>query len=74
MDLHTWLDEEEGRATTLAKVMGVSKAAVSLWREGGVPLIHMDRVSAHTGGAVRVSAMVDHAIACRQGRAAKVPA
>ena len=68
MDLHTWLDAEPGRASALAAALGVSKTAVSLWRTCGVPLGHMSAISDHTSGAVTVSAMAEHAIACRADR------
>lgn len=68
MDLHTWLDAEAGRATALASSLGIGKAAVSFWRDGGVPLVHMERVASLTDGAVTVADMVEHAIACKQAR------
>ena len=69
MELHTWLDEEAGRATALAALLGIGKAAVSLWRDAGVPLLHMGLVSEFSEGAVSVSDMVAHTIACRMRRA-----
>lgn len=68
MDLHTWLDKPEnrGRSKALAIHLGVSSAAVSLWRENGVPLDHMPEVVKFTRGAVKLTAMFEHAIACRQ--------
>ena len=69
MELHTWLDDAAGRATALAAFLGIGKAAVSLWRDAGVPLIHMGRVSEFSDGAVSVHAMVKHTIACRMSRA-----
>lgn len=62
MDLHTWLDkpENKGKAAWLADQFGIERAAVSLWRSGGVPLDRMKRVEELTGGAVTVAAMVAH--------------
>lgn len=67
MDLHTWLDkpEQRGQAKALAEHLGVSAAAVSLWRDNGVPLDHMTEVVRFSRGAVKVAAMVDHALAAR---------
>lgn len=67
MELHTWLDKPEnrGQAKALAEHLGVSAAAVSLWRDNGVPLDHMEAVSRFSKGAVKLKAMVDHALGCR---------
>jgi hypothetical protein len=71
MDLHEWLDEEAGRAVWLAAQLGCSKAAVSLWRETGVPMARMERIAALTGGAVGVDEMLRHALKCRVEKPAK---
>jgi hypothetical protein len=65
MDLHTWLDlpENKGKASWLADQFGINKAAVSFWRESGVPLDRMQRVHELTEGAVTVADMVAHKIA-----------
>ena len=65
MDLHTWLDrpENKGKATWLADQFGINKAAVSFWRESGVPLERMQRVHELTDGAVTVADMVAHKMA-----------
>jgi len=65
MDLHVWLDGEKGRAAALAEHLDVSRTAVSLWRDNGVPMPHMPAIVAFTGGKVTVEAMANHAIACR---------
>lgn len=70
MDLHTWLDMQDGRATWLADQFGINKAAVSFWRTAGVPLDRMKRVEELTEGAVTVAAMVEHKMACAKPRAA----
>lgn len=57
MNLITWL-EESGRATALAKHIGVSRAAVSQWKSNGVPLAHMKAVRDFTNGAVTLEEMV----------------
>lgn len=68
MDLHTWLDklEQRGQAKALAERLGVSAGAVSLWRDNGVPMAHWPEVVKFTRGAVKLPAMLEHAIACRQ--------
>lgn len=62
MDLHTWLDkpENKGRAAWLADQFNIERAAVSFWRDAGVPLDRMERVQELTGGAVTVAAMLAH--------------
>ena len=70
MDLHTWLDENKGRAAWLAEQLGRSKTAVSLWRDQGVPLPLIPRVAALTENAVTPEAMLMHAMQCRTPDAA----
>lgn len=70
MELHAWLDQERGRAIKLAESLGASKAAVSLWRQNGVPIEFMPAIVAHTEGSVTEADMVAHAIRCRQANAA----
>jgi hypothetical protein len=74
MDLHEWLDSETGRATALADELGVTKGAVSLWRDNGVPMDQMRRIAEFAGGSVTVDEMLRHAFRCREERkrAAKV--
>lgn len=73
MDLHTWLDkpENKGKALALSERLGLSKASVSLWRESGVPLVHMQAVYEFSNGAVTVPSMVAHAAACRAAKASE---
>jgi hypothetical protein len=73
MELHQWLDmpENAGKATWLADQLSRTKAAVSLWRESGVPLGLIPRVAEVTGGAVTVDAMLQHAMRCRAAAAAR---
>ena len=66
MDLHQWLDAEEGRAKWLAENVGVSKSAVSNWRLQGVPMLHMERIEALTAGAVQQDSMLRHALECKK--------
>ena len=70
MDLHTWLDlpGNDGKAAWLAGQLGRSKAAVSLWREAGVPMTLMPRIAELSGGAVTLDAMLAHALAARVSR------
>ena len=65
--MHTWLDrpENSGKAILLAKQLGRSKTAVSLWRKTGVPLPLIPKIAALTGGAVTEMAMLKHAMACK---------
>lgn len=71
MDLHTWLDKEKGRSSWLAEQLGLTKAAVSLWRSGGVPLAYMARIAFLTEGAVTIEEMVLHAAQRRAGNSAE---
>ncbi len=66
MDLHTWLDDpgSRGRTIWLAEQLGVSKGAVSQWRNEGVPMKHMERI-AELVPEVSTSAMLAHALTCR---------
>jgi hypothetical protein len=65
MDLHAWLDlpGNDGKAAWLAGEIGRSKAAVSLWRESGVPMHLMPQIEKLSGGIVTVDAMLRHALA-----------
>lgn len=74
MELHSWLDKERGRAIKLAETLGASKAAVSLWRQNGVPIEFMPAIVAHTDGAVTAADMVAHAVRCRQANADRAAA
>jgi hypothetical protein len=65
MDLHTWLDARKGRSRDLAAHLGVSKTAVSLWRDNGVPVAYMPRINVFTGGEVGIDEMVMHTVARR---------
>jgi hypothetical protein len=65
MELHAWLDQERGRASWLADRIGRSKAAISLWRAGGVPLELIPRIAEETAGQVSTEAMLRHALACK---------
>lgn len=58
MDLNTWLEAEKGRATALAAHFGVTPAAVSQWKDNGVPLERMKAVRDFTGGEVSLEEMV----------------
>lgn len=57
MRLETWLDAEAGRATALAAHFKVTRAAVSQWRENGVPRDKMIAVRSYTKGAVKLDEM-----------------
>lgn len=65
MELHAWLEMEDGRATWLADRLGRTKAAVSFWRNEGVPLPLIPRIVELTDGAVTADAMLKHALACK---------
>lgn len=64
MELHAWLDlpEHRGKAAWLAEQLGITKGAVSLWRDDGVPMRHMARIVELTGGDVTSQAMLAHAL------------
>lgn len=67
-----WLEAERGRSQALATHMERSKAAITLWREFGVPMRHMREVSAFTDGKVTVQELLDHALACSEKRQDKL--
>lgn len=68
MELHTWLDAEEGRAAWLAAELGLTRPAVSFWRASGVPMDRMERVASLTRNAVTVEAMLHHALKARKSK------
>ena len=72
MDLHTWLDmpENRGKGIWLARQLGRSKTAVSLWRDVGVPLPLIPRVVELTEGACTADAMLRHALDCKTAKQA----
>lgn len=75
MELHEWLalPENKGKATWLAQQVGRTKAAVSFWRDEGVPLHLIPRVVELSEGACTAEAMLQHALRCASRReAAKV--
>ena len=67
MTLHDWLDREEnkGKGAWLGAKLGRSRAAVSLWRNEGVPMVLMPRIAKLTKHAVSTDDMLRHAMACR---------
>lgn len=76
MELHTWLDrpENKGRAVWIADQLGRSKAAVSLWRDEGVPLPLIPKIAALTFGAVTEDAMLRHAMERKGAKSAEAKA
>lgn len=58
MDLNTWLDAEKGRSAAMAAHFGRTRAAISQWRENGVPVGLMKSVRDFTGGEVTLEEMV----------------
>lgn len=71
MNLHKWLDGETGRSKWLAEQLGVSRTAVSLWRDNGVPMEHWPRIVDLTDSAVHVLDLAEHAMNARQASAAQ---
>ena len=61
MRLHDWLDLRRGRTSALADYLGVSAAAVSVWRHTGVPRKHLKAIVYATHGAVTLEEMVPDA-------------
>jgi DNA-binding transcriptional regulator YdaS (Cro superfamily) len=53
-----WLDAEKGRAASLAALLGKSPAAISQWRQNGVPVKLMKQVRDFTGGEVTLDEML----------------
>lgn len=39
----------DGAMTTMAKALGVTRAAVSVWKDAGIPLKHVPRLKQLTG-------------------------
>ena len=58
--LHVWLAAEKGRASWLAKELGRSKTAISLWKADGVPLPLIPTVARLTRGKVTEESMLRH--------------
>jgi hypothetical protein len=71
MNLHTWLDSEKGRTVWLAEKMGRTPAAVSFWRNNGVPLPLIPRVAELTGHAVTTDEMLRFAMEKRTGESSE---
>lgn len=67
MNLHQWLDEPDtrGRAAELARHLEIKEPNIVQWKTSGVPVHHMARIAAFSKGAVKISAMVEHAANCR---------
>lgn len=76
MNLHEWLDQAGTtvRAKDVAERLNVSKAAVSLWRDYGVPMKHMAAIESLSGGQVKTLDMLKHALHCREVNRAKLHA
>lgn len=60
MHFHEWLDEDRGRAAKVARRFGISKSAVSQWRENGVPVDKMLPIQHLADGAVTLAEMLTH--------------
>ncbi|MBY0453325.1 MAG: helix-turn-helix domain-containing protein [Burkholderiaceae bacterium] len=54
MNLQDWLKKARGRQTALAIDLGIKPPQVSKWikNKNPIPVIHMARIEAFTGGAV----------------------
>jgi hypothetical protein len=64
MDFTSWLEAEKGRATALALHFGKTPAAISQWKNNGVPVALMKAVRDFTGGAVTLEEMVPDSKVC----------
>ena len=62
MNLNEWLDGQPGRSTWLAEQLSVTKAAVSQWRDSGVPLYRIPRVAELTNNEVTEAEMLTAAM------------
>lgn len=60
MDFSTWLDQELGRASRIARHFDITRSAVTQWRHRGVPIERMIDVRKITKGAVTLEDMVKH--------------
>lgn len=61
-----WLEDDRGRAAMVATHFGVSKSAVSQWKDNGVPHDKMLAVRDLSGNVVTLEEMHQHAEAKRQ--------
>ena len=58
MKLNQWLDAVEGRTNKLAAYFGVTKSAVSQWRDRGVPLEKMKALCEFTHRDITLEELV----------------
>jgi hypothetical protein len=70
MDIQTWLESEPGRSIWLAEKLNLTKGAISQWKAGGVPLVHIPKVAELTGHAVTEAELLRHAMNAKLARAA----
>lgn len=56
--LHEYLAEQPGRAKAMADHFGVSKAAVSQWRDRGAPVDMLRRIVEWCDGAVTLESLL----------------
>lgn len=70
MTLATYLKQERGRATALARRLGVHISLVSMWGNGvrPVPLVYAFKIERYTGGIVRVGSLCPGVNVRRVGR------
>lgn len=61
MKFTQWVESEKGRVSRVAQFFGVTPAAVTQWKTGGVPLAHMKSVVYLSHGAVTLEEMVPDA-------------
>lgn len=69
MDLNEWLNGS-GRTVGLAQHCKVTPSAVSQWKTNGVPVRHMEAVSAFTAGEVSVEDLLAQMLALKTKEAA----
>lgn len=58
MKFAQWVESDKGRVTRVAHFFGVTPAAISQWKTGGVPVAHMKSVVYLSHGAVTLEEMV----------------
>jgi DNA-binding transcriptional regulator YdaS (Cro superfamily) len=61
MNITSWLEAEKGRSAALAAHLGRTPAAISQWKQNGVPLDLMKEIRDFTGGLVTLEEMVPDA-------------
>lgn len=71
MNWNQWIDAEKGRAAIAARHFDVTEAAVSQWRDNGVPVGRMRAVCEFTEHEVTVDDLVAERDAAKAAKASE---